>query len=165
MNGFVSGIVAYDQKTFLPAAAVNLSFPQLSGSQVTGAVDIVRWGQDGLAALTTGGQVYLLRGPVVASQLLNPASPPPVLSASSIVTASHGTGNILLTLTGSNFVPGIAALWNGSYRTTTIVDPTHVTMAIPASDFAAAGTANITLANPGTNPSAAVSAALVFTIQ
>ncbi len=31
-------------------------------------------------------------------------------------------GNTLLTLTGSNFLPGVAVTWNGSYRTTTIVD-------------------------------------------
>ncbi len=164
VNGFVSGIVAYDQQTFLPTAAVNLNFPDSSGAQVTEAVDIVRWGQDGLAALTTGGQVYLLRGPVVAPQLLNQNSPP-VLSFSSALTASHGAGNTLLTLTGSNFVPGIAALWNGSYRTTTIVDPTHVTVAIAAGDLAAPGTAILTLANPGTNSSATVSSGLTFTIQ
>jgi hypothetical protein len=54
-----------------------------------------------------------------------------------------------LTLTGSNFLPGVAVTWNGSYRTTTIVDAQHVTIAIPASDLANTGTASIVATNPG----------------
>lgn len=71
------------------------------------------------------------------------------------------TAHTLLTLTGANFIPGVAALWNGNYRTTTIVDTTHLTMAIPASDLAAAGSDTITLVNPGAPPSAP----LTFTVQ
>ena len=55
----------------------------------------------------------------------------------------------MLTLTGTNFQPGVAVTWNGSYRTTTIVDATHVTVAIPVSDVAAAGSASLTATNPG----------------
>jgi hypothetical protein len=40
----------------------------------TNAVDLVRWDQDGLAALTTSGQVYLVRGAAIVPQLLNPNS-------------------------------------------------------------------------------------------
>ena len=39
--------------------------------------------------------------------------------------------------------------WNGAYRTTTFVDAGHLTVAIPASDLATAGSATITVANPG----------------
>jgi hypothetical protein len=55
----------------------------------------------------------------------------------------------LLTLTGSNFAPGVAVTWNGNYRTTTIVDATHVTVAIPASDLAATGSGSLIATNPG----------------
>jgi hypothetical protein len=51
--------------------------------------------------------------------------------------------------------------WNGSYRTTTIVDPSHVTVAIPASDMAGAGTGSLVATNPGATPSSA----LVLTIN
>ena len=84
-----------------------------------------------------------------------------VLSSSSVTTIAHGSGNTLLTLTGSNFVPGVAVMWNGNYRTTTIVDATHLTVAIPTSDLATAGTASIAVVNPG----AATSSALTITIQ
>ncbi len=53
-----------------------------------------------------------------------------------------------MTLTGSNFVPGISVTWNGSYRTTKIIDATHVSVAIPAGDLAQPGSATITANNP-----------------
>ncbi len=56
---------------------------------------------------------------------------------------------MLLTLTGSGFAPGVAIMWNGTYRTTTIVDATHVTVAIPARDLATAVTASLVATNPG----------------
>ncbi|MGB0121984.1 MAG: IPT/TIG domain-containing protein, partial [Silvibacterium sp.] len=71
------------------------------------------------------------------------------LISSSIASVMHGAGNTLLTLTGSNFLPGVAVTWNGRYRTTTIVDATHVTAAIPASDLTNAGTASVVATNPG----------------
>jgi hypothetical protein len=84
-----------------------------------------------------------------------------VLSSSSVATVAHGSGNTLITLTGSNFVPGVAVMWNGSYRTTTIIDATHLTVAIPASDLATTSTTSLIAVNPG----AATSSALTITIQ
>jgi hypothetical protein len=154
------GIIAYDQNTFLPTATLPLNMLSIEGNTSFTGVDLVRWGQDGLAALTSSGHLYLLRGAAVVPQLMNQNSAA-VLSSSSVTTVAHGSGNTLLTLTGSNFVPGVAAMWNGSYRTTTIVDATHLTVAIPASDLATAGTASLTAVNPG----AATSPALTITIQ
>jgi hypothetical protein len=68
---------------------------------------------------------------------------------------------MLLTLTGSNFVPGVAVTWNGSYRTTTIVDAAHVTVAIPASDLVGTGSGSLVATNPG----APASNALTVTID
>jgi len=127
---------------------LSLPFASIEGSTTSfSPVDTFRWGQDGLAILTSTGNLYLLRGPAIVPQLLN-TNTPATLSSSFLTSITHGTGNTVLTLTGTNFVPGVAALWNGSYRTTTIVDGTHVTMAIPASDLAADGSAMITLVNP-----------------
>jgi uncharacterized membrane protein len=154
------GIIAYDQNTFLPTSTLPLNMHSIEGNTSFTGVDLIRWGQDGLAALTSSGHLYLLRGAAVVPQLMNPNSVA-VLSSSSVMTVAHGSGNTLLTLTGSNFVPGIAVMWNGSYRTTTIVDATHLTAAIPASDLATVGTASVTVVNPG----AATSSALTITIQ
>jgi hypothetical protein len=116
----------------------------------------LRFGQDGLALLSYDSigvipavaQLLLLRGPFIAPQELV-TSTAASLSSSSAATIAHGSGNTILTLTGSNFLPGVEVTWNGSYRTTTIVDSTHVAVAIPASDLASAGTATVVATNPG----------------
>ncbi len=154
------GIEVFDQNTFLPTGTVNLNMETIEGNTSYTGVDVVRWGQDGLAILTSGGHIYLVRGAIVAPQELQPNSAA-TLSASSTATISHGSGNTLLTLTGSNFVPGVAVTWNGAYRTTTIVDATHVSVAIPSSDLAAVGTASLVATNPG----ASASGALTITIN
>jgi hypothetical protein len=158
--GSPDGIIAYDQNTFLPTNTIPLNMASIEGNTSFSGVDVIRWGQDGLAALTSSGHLYLLRGAAVVPQLMNQNSAA-VLSSSSVTTIARGSGNTLITLTGSNFVPGVAVMWNGNYRTTTIVDATHLTVAVPASDLAAAGTASVTLANPG----AATSSGLTITIQ
>lgn len=128
--------------------------------------DLFRWGQDGLALLmrddlgTTGSLVVLLRGPFVVPGELSSNTAASITSVSSS-TLAVGSGNTVLTLTGSNFVPGVAVTWNGSYRTTSIVDPTHLTVAIPASDVAAAATGTLVATNPG----APASSALTVTVQ
>jgi trimeric autotransporter adhesin len=160
------GLVAYDEATYLPSATVPLSALNATATDTNGSsepvsyIDLVRWGQDGLALLTSAGQIAILRGPFVVPQLLaqNPAA---TLSAATPASVTHGSGNLLLTLTGTGFVPGAATNWNGNYRTTTFVDSGHLTVAIPASDLATAGYGTITVANPG----AAISAPLTFTIN
>jgi hypothetical protein len=94
--------------------------------------------------------MILLRGPFVTPQELGSGSAATLTSATTI---THDSGNTMLTLTGWNFLPGVAVTWNGSYRTTTIVDATHVTVAIPASDLASAGTATMLATNPGASTS------------
>ncbi|WP_353069964.1 IPT/TIG domain-containing protein [Tunturibacter empetritectus] len=159
--GAFDSISTFNTTTFATTSVLSLPFASIEGSTTSfSPVDTFRWGQDGLAILTSTGNVYLLRGPAIVPQLLD-TNTPVTLSSSSLTSVTHGTGNTVLTLTGTNFVPGVAVLWNGSYRTTTIVDPAHVSVAIPASDLASAGTATITAANPG----AAVSAPLYFNIN
>jgi hypothetical protein len=159
-TGAVNSIAAYDNNTYLPSGSLPIPFSTIEGNTSFTVSDLIRWGQDGLAVLTTGGHLYLLRGPLVAPQQLN-QNTAAALSSSSATSIAHGAGNTLLTLTGSNFVHGVAVLWNGSYRTTTIVDATHVTVAIPASDLLSAGSASVTAVNPG----ASASGALTITIN
>jgi DNA-binding beta-propeller fold protein YncE len=64
-------------------------------------------------------------------------------------------------LAGANFVPGVAVTWNGSYRTTTIVSATQITVAIPAGDLSTVGSGQLIATNPG----AAASNALTVTIN
>jgi len=158
--GYADGVLSYNNGNYLRTGSISLSIPTIEGSTNYSIQDLVRWGQDGLAALTSTGHIYLVRGPFVVPQLLN-TNTAAVLTGSSASTINHGAGNTLITLTGSNFLPGVAVNWNGSYRTTTIVDATHLTVAIPASDLATAGTASLAAVNPG----AATSSAITITIQ
>jgi hypothetical protein len=149
------GLTRYDLSTYLPEAVLNIPS---SYSSITNSWNILRWGQDGLAMLTsvttygttdqTTTSLILLRGPFVAPQELG-TSTAATLTGSSATSITHGSGNTLVTLTGTNFLPGVAVTWNGNYRTTTIVDATHVTVAIPASDVASAGSASLVATNPG----------------
>jgi hypothetical protein len=157
--GSPDGIVAYNQSTYMPAAVLPLNMATIEGSSSFDGVDLVRWGQDGLAALTSSGHIYLLRGPFVTPQLLQSNSAAS-LSASSSSSLTHGAGNTMLTLTGANFVPGVAVTWNGSYRTTTIVDATHLLVAIPASDLVSAGSGSLLATNPGATASNALTIAI-----
>ncbi len=158
--GSPDGIIAYNQATFMPNSVLPLNMGTIEGNTSYTGVDMIRWGQDGLAVLTSGGHIYLMRGPFVVPQLLNTNSAA-TLTSSSITSVTHGAGNTLLTLTGSNFIPGVAVNWNGSYRTTTIVDSAHVTVAIPASDLANSGTGSLVATNPG----APASSSLTITIN
>ena len=158
------GLTRYDLTTYAPETLLNL--PQ--SLDTYGGWTILRWGQAGLALLSSGenystnqtsSTLILLRGPFVTPQLLQTATAAH-LNSSSTTTITHGAGNTMLTLTGSNFLPGVAVTWNGSYRTTTIVDTTHVTVAIPASDLVSTGTASLVATNPGGPPSTALQIAI-----
>jgi hypothetical protein len=91
------------------------------------------------------------------------SNPAPTISSISPATAVAGSGNFTLTITGTNFVNGAVVRWNGSDRTTTFVSSTQLTAAIPASDVATAGTANVTVFNPA--PGGGTSNTAIFTIQ
>ncbi len=157
----VDSIEAFDNTTYMASNLVALPFSTIEGASSSFTVpDLVRWGRDGLAVLTSTGHLYLLRGPAVAPQLLS-TNTAATLTSNSASTLTHGAGNTMLTLTGSNFLPGVAVTWNGSYRTTTIVDATHVTVAIPASDLASTGTGSLVATNPG----APASSSLTVTVQ
>jgi hypothetical protein len=158
------GLIRYDLKTYLPESVLIMP---AAASGVESSWTVLRFGQDGLALLSNDSfgvspavtELILLRGPFVAPQELGTAAAA-TLTSSSQTSATHGSGNTLLTLTGSNFLPGVAALWNGSYRTTTLISPTQVTVAIPASDLAADGSATITIVNPGAPPSSNITFAI-----
>jgi len=159
-GGAPDGIESFDLNTFMPAGEISLNMGTIEGNTSYTGVDVVRWGQDGLAVLTSGGHIYFIRGAFVVPQELTTNSAAS-LTSSSTTSVTHGAGNTLLTLAGSSFLPGVAVTWNGSYRTTTIVDASHVTVAIPASDLANAGSGSLVATNPG----APASNALTITIN
>lgn len=130
---------------------------QLPGNSIS-SLPGIRFGQDGLAYVipsTTSPnkpQIFLIRGPFVlpAEATANSA---PTLSGTGQTTIAAGTSNLYLNLTGTGFLPGAAVLWNGSPRTTTFVDDTHLQVAVPAADLASAQTVTVAAQNPGSGNS------------
>ncbi len=100
-----------------------------------------------------------------SSPKLLSCGPSPVPSISSISPASvtAGSAGFTLTVNGSGFVSGSTVRVNGSNRTTTLVSATQLTVAIPASDLASAGTLSITVFNPA--PGGGTSAVSSFTVN
>ena len=79
------------------------------------------------------------------------ASPPvvtPALTSIAPNSATAGGAAFTLTASGSNFVSGSTVRWNGAARTTTFLGTTQLSAAVPATDIAAAGTAQVTVRNP-----------------
>ncbi|HEV2399900.1 MAG TPA: IPT/TIG domain-containing protein [Candidatus Sulfotelmatobacter sp.] len=157
-------ITSYDLAKFTPIAIANLS--QLSGNTMP---TFISWGNNGLAfTLQTGccgntsAQTVILQ----STSLVAPSSgtnPVPVAQSLAPSSATHGGGNFPLTLTGSGFVPSTSVTWNGTSLATAYVSPTQLTVYVPASSIASAGTAKVVATNPA--PGGGKSATLNFTIN
>lgn len=104
-----------------------------------------------------------------ASQSLNNQPPPPTGSnlAPSITTLSPNTSvaggaAFMLTITGTNFVAASRVTFGRAAPTTTFVNSTQLTAAIPAAVIASVGMVAVTVSNPA--PGGGTSNALSFTI-
>ena len=75
--------------------------------------------------------------------------------------ATTGGSAFTLTINGTGFVSGSTVQWNGSALSTTFVSATQLTATVPPSQIASAGTATVTVVNPG----GATSNAAAFTIN
>jgi uncharacterized coiled-coil protein SlyX len=86
----------------------------------------------------------------------------PVISSISPPGAVVGSGNLTLSVFGSNFGQGSVVQWNQTGLTTTVISNTQLQAAVPAANLAATAQVSITVANPGTPPS--VSNAVPFNV-
>ncbi|HKQ73511.1 MAG TPA: IPT/TIG domain-containing protein [Blastocatellia bacterium] len=89
-------------------------------------------------------------------------NPVPTLTSLNPNSIPAGSAAFILTVNGTNFVPGAVVNWNGSPRVTTFVNNTQVTAQILASDVAAQGSASVIVVNPA--PGGGASNALILTI-
>jgi hypothetical protein len=63
--------------------------------------------------------------------------------------ANAGSPGFTLTINGTNFNSDAAVKWNGTSQPTTYVTGKQLTAAIAATNIATAGTASVTVTNPG----------------
>jgi hypothetical protein len=79
-----------------------------------------------------------------------PGNPVPFLNQPLVPTAvSPGASGFTLSVSGTGFVSGAAIDLNRTPLGTTFVDSEHLTAMVPAADVASAGTAAVTVVNPG----------------
>jgi hypothetical protein len=163
-------IKTFDLTHFTPVSSITVP-------GVTGTVQrLLRWGNNGLAFNTTGGQIVLIGGnlPVAApfppsTPIPTPAPTPtptaqtPSIASLSPGSASAGSPAFNITVNGTNFIPTSAVRFNGSARTTIFVSATQLTATINASDVASAGTSLITVDNGANGGSSAGSTFFVGT--
>jgi hypothetical protein len=89
-------------------------------------------------------------------------NPVPAITTISPNSAAQNTQGFLLTVNGTNFVPGATVQWNGVSKQTTFVSSTQLRAQIPASDLTTVGTPSVTVVNP--SPGGGASNAVTFTI-
>ena len=85
----------------------------------------------------------------------------PVIASLSPASATAGGSSFTLTVNGSHFVSGAAVQWNATPLTTTFIDAATLTAAVPAASITAAGSAAVTVVNPGN----VVSNSVTFTVS
>jgi hypothetical protein len=147
----------------------NQRLSTLSFTPGSGAIDIVAPANANIAPpghyllfIVTGAGVPSVGSIVrLAASTPTPAPAPATLTSLSPSSAVAGGPAFTLTANGSGFISGATVRWNGANRTTTFVNGSQLTAAIPATDIATAGTAQVTVVNPG----AATSNALAFTVR
>jgi N-acetylneuraminic acid mutarotase len=96
----------------------------------------------------------------LAFTVVNPA---PAIQSISPTGKLAGSGAFTLSITGSNFVSGSKAQWNGTDRSTTYVSASQLTAAISAGDVAAGGVVSVSVVNPA--PGGGTSNSQAFTIS
>jgi hypothetical protein len=162
------GITSYNLSEFTPLAVASLAelAPELSSTS-----KFIQWGPNGLAFILTEGsccgpttnQVVLVQSPTLLLTAGKSVNPAPASHSSSPATVTHGSGNTLLTVHGSGFVPGSVVNWNNKAFSAKYVNETEMTVYVPKAAVAAPGTAAVVVKNP--TPGGGKSNALTVTIK
>ena len=163
-------IKSFDLTHFTPVSSITV--PGVSGT----VQRLLRWGNNGLAFNTTGGQIVLMGGNLPVAAPFPPATPiptpaptpaptaqTPAIASLSPGSASAGGPAFSMVVNGSNFIPTSAVKFKGSARTTTFVSATQLVATINASDIVSAGTSIITVDNGANGGSSAGSTFFVGT--
>lgn len=125
--------------TFLSATQLSANIPAGDVTAAgTASVSVFNPGASG--GLSPQSLTFTVTAPQVVLPQIGSIAP---------TSRSAGSSEFVLTVNGSNFVSGSIVRWNGSDRPTTVVSATQLSATIAAADLATAGTAAITVFNPG----------------
>ena len=119
----------------------------------------------GIGTTPVSIQAYSNPSAPVSNAVNFTVAPVPPLTLNSVFPSIIAAGDSALTLTvvGLSFAPNAVILWNGTALATSPVSSTELRAAVPATDIATAGSASITVQNPG--GTTVTSAALSVSIQ
>jgi hypothetical protein len=137
------GFAIFDSTTFAQVG--------FAGGPSAATLRLGQWGRDGLYDLvpnSSGGYDLAQMRSNFFNSSAGPNPTPSVLSLDPSPVSSKGP-NFVLTVKGSQFVPGAVVQWNGTDRTTQWIDAATLAADIPAADIALPGTATLSVINPG----------------
>jgi hypothetical protein len=164
------GITSYNLTQFTPLAVASLA--ELSSNYSSpSTAKFIQWGTNGLAFILSNNccgnpattQVVLVQSPTLLLTSGKTINPKPVSHSSSPAAITHGSGNVLLTVRGSGFVPGSVVNWNDTPFYGKYVSENEMTVYVPKKAIATPGTAALVVKNP--TPGGGESNGLTVTIQ
>ncbi|HXM66645.1 MAG TPA: IPT/TIG domain-containing protein [Candidatus Acidoferrum sp.] len=162
------GITSYNLSEFTPLAVASLAELTANNPSIS---KFMQWGPNGLAFILSSGccgtpttsQVVLVQSPTLLLTATKTISPAPVTHYSSPATVTHGSGNTLMTVRGSGFVPGSVVHWNNKPFSAKYLSGSQLTVYVPKAAIATPGTAAVVVKNP--TPGGGNSNALTVTIK
>ncbi len=146
---------------FLPASAVewngaSLATSYVSATQLSASVGATLIGSAGTASVSVSSS-----GTTSNAVLFTINAAMPSISSLSPASATAGGPAFSLMVNGSGFLPASAVEWNGAPLATSYVSATQLSASVGATLIGSAGTASVTVLNPG----GAVSSTMTFTID
>ena len=145
----------FDAASIASCGSTALATTLLSATQLTATLPAALTANPGTGSLTVSTD-----GGISSAVAFTILPPPPAITSLSPAFTVAGGAVFTLTITGTNFTSTSAALWNTTKLATTYVNSTQLTVAVPASLIASAGTPSITVSTTG-----GVSPAATFTIN
>src|SRR6266566_2379778 len=141
---------SYNATPLPPVLSVNTSTGLISGTPTTAGVYSVTISATNAGGTGTATLVITINNPVPTTTSISPNCVMP------------GSASFTLTVTGTNFVSGSVVMFGGTSLTPTSSSSTQLTVTVPASLVATAGTVSVTVVNP--SPGGGTSNAQTFTI-
>lgn len=163
------GITSYNLPDFTPIAVTSLE--ELTSTYSNNyPLNVIQWGSNGLAFTVQSGccgstatQTILVQSPTMFLTAAKTASPQPTVKSLTPSSALHGSGNFILTVKGTGFVPGSKVAWNSKPVFAQYLNSAELRVYVPGSHTSSAGSVSISVKNP--EPGGGTSNAALFTIK